>query len=192
MTNYQDFVKTNYHKLPANLSATERMSALAKLWRSHNGTTKPTKKVSKGGDLTNDLTDANGSGFFSDLGNGIDAVSSLFGFGLEKPKKKPGRPRKSVKGGELNENESGSGFMDDMMHLGGGNLANPSADQMISEQGGKLHKRVSKKQQQQHDLNNNELFALISKKQKEHQARGSGFDLSSILKTVSPILPFFL
>jgi len=112
---YTEFVKANFHTLPAGLSAKEKIKKIAELWRaSGHAKTAPHARTAKGGD------------FFSDLGNGITqgltgalqiaplalGAMGMFGRGLEK--KKRGR---KAKGGNIIENqqgEQGAGFIDDL------------------------------------------------------------------------------
>jgi hypothetical protein len=207
---YKDFIKANFHKLPADMTAPEKMKALGKMWSSEKTKTVPVTKKAKGGELNENAE--NGAGLFGNIGSGIDAVGSLFGFGLDGKKRRAGRPRKEKKhvtGGELNanpENGEGAGLFGD---IGSG------IDSIGSLFGfgldGKKHKRstggsvvagsvkksvgrprknsVATPRAQESELNNNELFQLINKKYKE---KGAGFDLGSVIKHITPILPFFM
>ncbi len=71
---YREFVKLHFHQLPAHLKATEKMRQIGKLWRKSGHSTKK----------------ASGKGLGSTIGSIADSV---FGLGMEKPKKTRGRPK---------------------------------------------------------------------------------------------------
>ena len=55
---YQDFVKVNFHKLPADMKPTEKIKKIAAAWRDRKGS---------GGDAT-------GGGIGTDVGHVVDTV----------------------------------------------------------------------------------------------------------------------
>lgn len=98
MSSYRAFVKANFHKLPADMKATEKMKKIGAMWRARK---------------------AGGGGLFGDIGNAVDGVSGLFGLGL-KPKRGRGRPRKNAKGAGF-FSKLGDGMMNDViMRMVGG------------------------------------------------------------------------
>jgi hypothetical protein len=101
LNEYRQFVKNHIHEFNHLPKQTDRMKAVAALYRKHKGMPakpKMAKKHVKGGEMV----DEHGSGFLS---SALDAI----GLGLHEKKHK-GRPKKHVKGGEMVD-EHGSGFL---------------------------------------------------------------------------------
>lgn len=162
---YKEFIKANFHKLPADLSAKEKMVKLAEMWHSSKSKTKSKSKKPE-----------EGAGLFGSIGDAVDSVGSLFGLGLEKKhkakggaisggneKRKPGRPRK-VKGGEF--------VGDTLANLFGGDVK---------------QKQTKRKQKKQHELTHDELMKLVDLGRSIKQIHGGGF-LDSFMTGLT--LPF--
>ena len=92
MTAYTDFVKANFHKLPATMKATDKMRSLGAAWRKMKadaGTPIAPRKARKPR-----ARKTKGAGIGSDVGQVVDSLGSLLGFGLKKK-----RTRKTKGGG---------------------------------------------------------------------------------------------
>ena len=98
--NYREFVKQNYGQF-MHLAPKQRMSAVAKLWRESGHANNAVKPKATRGRGRPRKHSAKGAGIFGDVGNAVDSVGHLFGLGLEK--KHRGRPRKSIKGGSVQQ-----------------------------------------------------------------------------------------
>jgi len=197
---YTDFVKAHFHKLPANMSAKEKMKKIAELWRAQKGQAHAQGQAQAHAHARS----AKGAGVFGSIGNAVDGVGSLFGLGLEKHKKKGrGRPRKSAKGGSI-ENPEGAGIfgsigdaVDGVGSLFGLGLEKHKKGRgrpRKSAKGGAIlyngeiipNEHYGKRFGGCHCQHNNELMRGVAELRKTH-AQGGG--LGDILKKVAPILP---
>lgn len=198
---YKDFVKANFHKLPASMSAQEKMKKIAEAWRASGHSKNTTSKTKT--KMTHKRTKAKeeGAGLFGSIGDAVDSVGSLFGFGLEK-KKGRGRPRKAKGGAMAGSNPAtwGPPFnynkddnKDKKKPEEGAGLFGSSGDAVdgvASLFGLGLEKKKGRGRPKKHtssDLTHDELMKVISYARRMKQVKGGGF-LDSFVKGLT--LPF--
>ena len=70
--NYRDFVKENFHKLPADMKATEKMKKIGQMWRKHTGKNQMPKKM-KGGRVVGGVV---GGGLLDDVNDGMEIANA--------------------------------------------------------------------------------------------------------------------
>ena len=138
---YQDFVKDNFHKLPADMKSTEKIKRIAAAWRKM-------KSIS-----------VEGSGIGSDVGSVVDSIGSLFGLGLPEPgsggamTKKPRRKRAPRTAGAGIGSDVGS-VVDSIGSLFGLGLPEPGS-------GGAMTKKPRRKRTAGAGLDNDNVGNLL-------------------------------
>ena len=89
--NYRDFVKENFHNLPADMKAKEKMKKIGEMWREQTGKSPMPKKMKGGRVIGGSITGRGGRGgnFFSE--NILPAMSFGLLGGDVKPNKMEGK-----------------------------------------------------------------------------------------------------
>lgn len=138
VSSYQEFVKAHMAKLPAHMSAKEKMVEIGKMWRQHSGAMPKAKKApakrankkEKGGSLLGSLIP-----FGSMLGLGLEEKAKKG----KKAKKAPVRRRKAQKAPMMEQEEHAGSIFGDIIPFG--NMLGLGLDEKKMKKGGRRHVR---------------------------------------------------